>query len=369
MNWTVPYTSFKKNFEKNKSLFTKAFERIMSNGEFILKRDVYDFEKNMAKYLKAKYVISVNSGTDALLLALGAAGIKPGSEIITVANTYVATLSAITHIGATPVFVDVAEDYNMNPELIEKKITKKTRAIVPVHLNGRCCDMKKINQIAKKYNLLVIEDVAQSLGSKFQNKNAGTFGLAGAFSLHPLKSLSCAGDGGFIATNNFFLANKLYKMRNHGQVSRDHISHFGFNSRLDNLQAALINIKLKNFNQDIKKRRNIAKVYFENFRDLPILNPLYENNENYFDTFNSFVIKTNDQKKLLRYLLKNKIEVFVNWKKPLYKHKGLNLKTSKLENTEKLCTQMISLPIFPDLDIKKQMKVINTVKKFYLKKL
>ena len=131
MNWSVPYTSFKKNFEKNKSLFTKAFERIMSNGEFILKKDVYDFEKNMAKYLNAKYVISVNSGTDALLLALGAAGIKPGSEIITVANTYVATLSAITHIGAIPVFVDVAEDYNMNPDLIEKKITKKNTGNSP----------------------------------------------------------------------------------------------------------------------------------------------------------------------------------------------------------------------------------------------
>ena len=368
MNWSVPFTSFKKNFEKNKSLFIKAFERIMSNGEFILKKDVYDFEKNMAKYLNAKYVISVNSGTDALLLSLGAAGIKPGSEIITVANTYVATLSAITHIGATPVFVDVAEDFNMDVNLIEKKITKKTRAIVPVHLNGRCCNMKKINAIAKKYNLLVIEDVAQSLGSKFKNKMAGTFGLAGAFSLHPLKSLSCAGDGGFIATDNLPLARKLYKMRNHGQVSRDHISHFGFNSRLDNLQAALINIKLKNFNKDIIKRREIAKFYLDNLKNLPIFNPLFKNDQNYFDTFNSFVIRTKNQKKLLNHLYKNKIEVFVNWKKPLYKHKGLKLRSSKLSNTEKFCKEMISLPIFPDLEQKKQKEVINVIKKFYLRK-
>ena len=365
--WQVPFINFKINYTKNKNSFHKAFHRVLSNGEFILKKDVISFEKNLAKYLGVKNIISVNSGTDALLLILGLSGIKPGSEIITVANTYVATISAIKHIGAVPVFVDVREDFNIDPSQIEKKITKKTAAILPVHLNGRSCDMDEINKIAKKYKLLVIEDVAQSLGAKFKNKMAGTFGLAGAFSLHPLKSLSCAGDGGFIATNNENLAKKLYMIRNHGQKNRNVIKYYGFNSRLDNLQAALINIKFKNFNKDIYKRRLIANYYINNLKGIEVSCPFFNEDDNHFDTFNSFVIKTTKQKKLINYLTKHKIEVLVNWKKPIYRHKNLKLDQSKLENTEKYCNQMISLPIYPDLDKKKQQFVIKKIKEFFKK--
>ena len=209
MKWKVPYTDFRAQFYNNRKEFSDEFKRIMSSGSFILRNDVKKFEDNMAKYLKVKHVIGLNSGTDALLFSLSSLGIERKSEIISVAHTHIATISAIRHIGCTPRLVDISEDFNININQIEKNITNKTKVILPVHMNGRSCEMDKIIQIAKKYNLHVVEDAAQSLGAKFKNKMVGTFGVLGAFSLHPLKSLGCAGDGGYIATNSRLLAEKI----------------------------------------------------------------------------------------------------------------------------------------------------------------
>ncbi len=368
MRWIVPYVNFKEQYKIYGKNYTRAFQKVMVNGDFILRDEVKKFEKNLKNYLKVKYVVGVNSGTDGLLLALGSLGLKKESEIITVSHTYVATLSAITHIGCKPVFCDINEDYNINANEIEKLINKNTSAIVAVHLNGRSCEMKKIKNLCTKYKLHLIEDAAQSLGAMHSGKKVGTFGIAGSFSLHPLKSLSGAGDGGFICTNNSKIANYIYRLRNHGQKTRTNIAHFGFNSRLDNLQAALVNIKFKKFNSDVIKRRYIARKYLKELSGLPIVLPHFDGNGN-FDTFNSFVIRTPKQKKLFNYLTRKKIEVFINWPKPLHKHKGLKLKLSKkIPITEKFCKEMISLPIFPEMK-KNQLKyVIQSIKNFYLNK-
>jgi len=348
----------------------------MKKGDFVLRGEVDKFEKNVAKYLGVKYVVSVNSCTDAILLTLGALGFKKNSEIISVAHTYVATLSAIKHIGAKPVLADISFDYNINPDSIEKLINKNTKAILPVHLYGHACKMSEIMKIAKKHNLLVIEDGAQSFGAKFKNKFVGTFGKAGCFSLHPLKSLGAAGDGGFIATNDKKLFENVYRLRNHGQgkrkngkflKSRYDIDFFGFCSRLDNLQAAIVNTKMKILEKNIKRRNQIAKIFNNSLQGLPLVLPqLYSVNE-YRDVFNSYVIRTNKQFELFKYLRSKKIEALINWPKPLYRHKGLKLGNYYLKNTEKVCREIISLPIFPEMQKSEMKYITTTIKKFFTK--
>ncbi len=377
MNWKIPYIDFKRQYEKQEISHIKNFKQIMKKGDFVLRGEVEKFEKNVAKYLGVKYVISVNSCTDAILLTLGSLGFKKNSEIISVAHTYVATLSAIRHVGSKPILADISSDYNISPKSIEKLINKNTKAILPVHLYGHSCQMAEIMKIARKYNLLVIEDGAQSFGAKFQNKFVGTFGKAGCFSLHPLKSLGAAGDGGFIATNDKKLFNDLYRLRNHGQgkrkngkflKSRYDIDFFGFCSRLDNLQASIVNTKMKILEKNIQRRNQIAKIYNNSFQDLPLILPKIYKLGEYRDVFNSYVIRTKKQFKLFKFLRNKKIEVLINWPKPLYKHKGLRLGNYKLKTTEQVCKEIISLPIYPEMKQSEIKYVIKTIRSFFKKK-
>jgi dTDP-4-amino-4,6-dideoxygalactose transaminase len=375
MKWKIPYIDFGRQYKKQAGAHLKNFKKIMQNGDFVLREEVEKFEKSVAKYLGVKYVVSVNSCTDALLLTLGSLGLKD-SEIISVAHTYVATLAAIKHIGAKPILADISDDFNIDPSSIEKLITKKTKAILPVHLYGHACDMEKIMKIAKKYNLIVIEDGAQSFGAKQKNKFVGTFGKAGCFSVHPLKSLGAAGDGGFVTTNDKKLYEKLYKLRNHGQgkrkngkylKSRYDIEFFGFCSRLDNLQAAIVNTKMKILEKNIKRRNDIASIFNREMKDLPITLPEINKTQNYRDVFNSYVIRTKNQFELFKHLRNKKIEALINWPYPLYKHKGLGLKGIYLKKTEIACKEIISLPIFPELKTSEIIYITQTIKNFFKK--
>ena len=376
MKWKIPYIGFNRQFENLKEGYIREFKKVMKKGDFVLRNDVRKFEKNMSKFLKVKYVVSVNSCSDALLLSLGSLGLKKNSEVICVAHTYVATLSAIVHVGLKPVLVDIGEDYNIDVEKIEKHITKKTKVILPVHLYGRSCNMDRVMQIAKKYNLIVVEDVAQSFGAKYKNKMAGTFGTAGCFSLHPIKSFGGAGDGGFITTNNKKIYEKIFRHRNHAQgkrkskileMQRYDIEHYGVCSRLDNLQAALLNIKFQSIRNFIKKRRKIASIYSSQLNNLPLKLPSrYINNKN-FDVYNSYVIRTNKRKKLFEYLRRKKIEVLIYWPKPLYKHRGLKLGSKILPESEKICKEIISLPIYPEMSMGEINFVVKSIKNFFNK--
>lgn len=374
MKWKIPYIDFGRQYNYQKPLHLRNFNSIMTSGDFVLRSEVEKFEKNVSQILNVKYVVSVNSCTDAILLSLGSLNLKRGSEVISVAHTYVATLSAIKHVGLKPVMADISDDFNIDPNKIEKLVTKKTKAILPVHLYGHSCQMDKILKIANKYNLTIIEDCAQSFGAKFKKKHVGTFGKVGCFSVHPLKSLGAAGDGGFIVTNDKKLYEKLIRYRNHGQgrrkngkylKSRYDIDFFGFCSRLDNLQASIVNTKLKILPKNIKRRNLIAKKYNQKLRDLPLILPALHKSQNYSDVFNSYVIRTKRQFQLFKYLRNKGIEVLINWPKPLYKHKGLKLSTKPLKNTEKICNEIISLPIFPEMKNSEMNYITDCIKKFF----
>ena len=265
MGFKVKYVDLRQSYLNQKEEIDTAINRVMMNGSFILRDDVSKFEERIASFIGTEYAVGVNSGTDALILSCIAAGLKENDEVITVGHTFVATVAAIHHCGAKPVLVDIDKDFNIDINKIEERITNKTKAIIPVHLNGRSCNMDSIMHLAKKYDLIVIEDACQSVGAKFNNQNVGTFGLFSCFSLHPMKSLNCSGDGGYITTNNKELYERLLALRNNGQsLDKTDIYEFGYSSRLDNLQAAIANIRLNLLHQNNNREEKLQLFIIKN---------------------------------------------------------------------------------------------------------
>ena len=257
----IDFIDLKQRYKDEKKDLLKIFDKVLKKGSLILTKEVENFENNICDYTKSKYCLGLNSGTDGLMMALWALGIKKGDEIITTPLSFVASIGAIVHVGAVPVFVDVKNDLNINEDLIQAAITKKTKAIMPVHWTGKICEMDKIMKIAQKNKLYVIEDAAQGMGSFYKNKHAGTFGDIAAFSAHPLKNLNAIGDGGFVITNNEKLYKKINLYRNHGIKSRDYVEFFGVNSRLDSLNAEILSFRLKKLKSIITKRRKNVSLY------------------------------------------------------------------------------------------------------------
>jgi dTDP-4-amino-4,6-dideoxygalactose transaminase len=326
-----------------------------------------DFEKNIASFVGTKYAIGLNSGTDALYLALKATGIGPGDEVITVAHTFVASVAVIVHSGAKPILVDVGEDFNMDMEKVEPAITKKTKAILPVHLNGRMCDMEKLMALAKKHNLFVIEDAAQAMGAKFDGKVAGSFGLAGCFSLYPFKVLGAFGDAGMMTTNDSQIAEKVRLLRDHGQKTKTEIVCYGFNSRLDNLQAAILNVKFKYLPNWIKIRREIAELYYQGFSNIPEVKLPPRSDERHFDIYQNYVLRVQKRDELAKFLKEKGVETLIKDPIALHHHLALGLSHFQLPYTEKLAKEVISIPIYPELTDEQVKYVINCIKDFYKK--
>ena len=375
MKWKVKYIDlYAQNYSIKKSI-NREVNKVFRESAFILRDNVTKFEEKIKKYLGVKYCLGLNSGTDALLMIMSQLNLKKKDEVIVPSHTYVASVSAIKHVGAEPVFADIADDYNVDPNSIESKISKRTKAIMVVHLNGRSCQMDKINKLAKKYNLHVIEDAAQSLGAKFKNKYVGNFGLASAFSLHPMKSLSVPGDGGFLTTNSKKIYIRTKLLRDHGRLNTSKGSKricYGVNSRLDNLHAGIALIKLKYFANWIKKRRFIANYYNKNLSGLKrygLLTPNFKDKKNFFfDTFNSYVVRVKNRKKFKDFMNKKGIEVFSHLDKGVHLEKNLYNKKVILPITEKIEKEIISLPIYPELKKNKQKYIINAIKEFFEKK-
>ena len=254
----IPYVNILKQYKHEKKELLKVIDNSLSKGNWVGGSEIEKFERNISKICKTKYCVSLNSGTDALTLALHLLGVRRGDEVITPPNSFIASTAVIVHLGAKPVFVDVKKDQSIDENKIEAKITRKTKAIMPVHLTGRVCAMDKIIKIANKYNIPVIEDCAQSIMSKFKNKMSGAWGDVGCFSAHPLKNLNAIGDGGYLTTNNKNIYNKIKNLRTHGmEDSRNNVSNFGFVSRMDNLQAGVLNFRLKNLKKIINLRRKM----------------------------------------------------------------------------------------------------------------
>lgn len=362
----VPYVGLKQEFAQRREELEAAFNKVAVNASYILREEVRLFEDSIAEMLGVKHAIGVNSGTDALFLALKALNIGQGDEVITVAHTFVATIAAIVHCGAKPVLIDIADDFNLAVATLEQSTTASTKAIIPVHMNGRCCEMDAILAIADKHDLLVVEDAAQSMGAHINGAYAGTFGTINAFSLHPMKNLHCYGDGGVITTNDDCLAEQVRCLRNHGQTPNKELVAFGFNSRLDNLQAAFLNVNLKYFNGDIKRRRQIALRYdsgLKNCAGLKLPNPPQQTG--YFDVFSSYPIRCSGRDRLLHHLQQKGIECFIHWETQLHRNEHLKLGHFILPVTEQVAREVLSLPMHPFLDDEQCDYVINAVKEFF----
>lgn len=361
----VKYVNLPLQYKKIKSDLIERIDGIFKNGQFILGEEVKELEKRFAQYCNCKYALGVGNGTDALFLVMKALDIGVGDEVITVPNSFIATAGAIANTGAKPVFVDVKDDFNINPDLIEEKITDKTKAIIPVHLTGRLADMNSIMEIAKKHDLFVIEDAAQAIGAEYHNKKAGSFGNAGCFSLHPLKNLNASGDAGMITTNDYKLYEKLIKLRNHGLRNRDECDFWGYNSRLDSIQAAIVNIKLNHLNEWNDKIRKLAELYKEKLEGI-VRFP--EDKKFEKSSYHLFMIECDNRNELQKYLLENGIETKIHYPIPIHLQKPaqkLGYQIGDLPVAELQAQRVLSLPIYPELTSDQIEMVTSKIKEFY----
>jgi dTDP-4-amino-4,6-dideoxygalactose transaminase len=361
----IPYINLNLQWKKEKKYLAPIIQKVLENGIYVNSKEIDLFEKNISHACRTKYAVALNSGTDALLLSLYLLGIKRGDEVITPPNSFIASTSVIVHIGAKPVFVDVLEDQNINPELIERAITKRTKAIMPVHLTGRICEMNEITRISKKYGIPIIEDAAQSIGSRYYNKFSGSFGESGCFSAHPLKNLNACGDSGFITTNNFQLYSKAKIMRNHGLVNRNKVKRFAFLSRMDVLQAAILNYRIKNLDFVISKRRDNAKYYLENLDRKKY--KLVDEKKYQFNTYHTFVIQTKSRNNLIKFLKKKGIETAIHYPIPIHLQpaaKYLGCYKGSFPVTERQSKEILTLPVHQNLKRADLKEIVNYMNNF-----
>ncbi|MBI4058784.1 DegT/DnrJ/EryC1/StrS family aminotransferase [Candidatus Microgenomates bacterium] len=364
----IQLVDLQRQYKTLKKDIPSAVNKILAKGNFILGEEVADFEKNFAKYCGVKHCIGVASGTDALLLSLRALGTAPGDEVITVANTFIATVLPIIYLGAKPVLVDCDSDtYQIDPKLIEKAITRKTKVIIPVHLYGTPASMKAILKIAKKHKLYILEDACQAHGSSLAGKKCGSFGDIAAFSFYPGKNLGAAGDGGAIVTNNDLLANNVRIIRNVGQAAKYKHDLIGYNSRLDTVHAAYLNVKLKKLERWNAQRRRIAKLYHDLLTGLPLFLPPLSDKMRILN-HHLYVIRTERRDELLNFLHQNNIFAGMHYPIPVHLQKsmeGLKYTNGDFPLTEKYANEILSLPMFPELTKKEVMYICRKIKEFF----
>jgi len=365
--YRVPFVDPRKHYRNLKSEIDFAITDTLARGDLVLRQQLRDFEKNLADFVGVKYAVGVNSCYHALHFALLAAGVGPGDEVITVGHTFVATVSAIVHAGAKPVLVDVGEDYNMDPEQLEGAITARTRAVIPVHLNGRVCRMDRIMAVARKNNLAVIEDAAQALGATFCGQKAGSFGFAGCFSFYPFKSLGGLGDGGALTTNDPEVARFATLVRFNGEDRQTgEFHHHGYTALLDNVQAAVLDMKLRHLPAWIAHRRRIAGLYRESLQGIEGLRLPHFDGDQYFDSYQNYVIRTEQRDELREHLNQQGVETLVHWAKPMWEHKGLALKNPGLPATQAICREVLSLPMSAETTPEQVEIVAECIQNFFL---
>lgn len=364
----VPFFNYRALFQSQEAELTAVVLDVMRRGAFILQQDLADFEENLRKYLGVRYAFGVADGTNALILGLRAMGIGPGDEVIVPAHTYVASAASVHMVGATLVLVECGEDHMIDPDSTRRAVTKHTRAIMPVQLNGRTADMSAIMDIASDNGLQVIEDAAQALGSRFRGRFAGTFGQAGTFSFYPAKLLGSFGDGGGIISNDDKIGKQLGLLRDHGRNHDGEVVAWGTNSRLDNLQAAILNVKFKTFAQDLERRRVLAAQYDEGLNDIPelLLPPAPGADQEHFDVYQNYEIEAERRDELKSHLEQNGVRTIVQFGgKAVHQHEGLGLTHYRLPRTELLYRRALMLPMNTSLTIEDVAYVIECIRKFY----
>lgn len=369
MGYRVPFVDAKTHYRRLKSEVDFAITDTLAKGDLVMRQQLLDFEQHLAEFVGVKYAVGVNSGYHALHFSLLASGVGAGDEVITVGHTFVASVSAIVHTGAKPVLIDVREDYNMDPELIEAAITPRTKAVMTVHLNGRLCQMDKIMAIAGKYGLAVIEDAAQALGAAFQGRKAGSFGAAGCFSFYPFKTLGGFGDGGAVTTNDPEVARFATLVRFNGEDRQTGEYHYhGYTALLDNVQAAVLDVKLRYLPAWIEHRRHIASLYNKSLTGIEGLRLPDFADDDYFDSYQNYVIRTKDRNRLRQYLTQQGVETLVHWSKPMWEHKGLALENPELAETERICNEVLSLPMSAETTAQQVQITADCIREFFASK-
>lgn len=368
MAYKVPFVDPKTHYAKMKSEIDEAIIGCLTQGDLVNRQQLRDFEDHLADFVGTKYAVGLNSGYHALEFACRAAGIGPGDEVVTVGHTFVASVSAIINCGAIPVLIDVSEDFNINPDLIEPAITSRTKAILPVHLNGRISDMDPILRIAEKRNLVVIEDAAQAIGASYKGKNAGNLGFAGCFSFYPFKALGGIGDGGALTTDDPAVAQMAVRYRYNGEDRETGEYHYhGVTALLDNVNAAVLDAKLHHLPDWVKHRRMIAMLYQEGLRGISDLKLPHFNEDNQIDSFQNYVIRTTVRDPLRAHLTANGVETLVHWPKPMWEHEKLKLEKPSLPETIKICQESISLPLSAETTPEHVEATVGFIQNFFEK--
>jgi dTDP-4-amino-4,6-dideoxygalactose transaminase len=361
----VPFVALDVQQRTLKPQLMAAFERVLDSGQYILGRDVADFEERFAALCGTSHAVGIASGTCALILGLRALGIGAGDEVITAPNSFLASAASVALVGARPVFVDVRHDLNIDPDRVEDGITPQTRAIIPVHLTGRPAAMDRIGAIAARRRLFVIEDAAQAVGARLDDRPVGSFGALGCFSLHPLKNLGACGDAGVVTTNDVTLADALRAGRNHGLRGRDACDAWSYNCRLDAIQAAILNVKLERLAEWNAAKRRVAARYRAELADVV---GVPDERPGEHSVYQTFIIRAARRDDLQRHLAARGVDTRVHYPTPLHLQQAasdLGYKAGAFPVTEQLATEILSLPIYPELTDDQQSAVIAGVRSFY----
>ncbi|MGK2962844.1 MAG: DegT/DnrJ/EryC1/StrS family aminotransferase [Gemmatimonadaceae bacterium] len=344
---SIPFFNYRGAFAAREEEFIEIIRDVIRRGAFIQQRDLAEFEDALARYLGVGYAFGVANATDGLIMSLRAAGIGPGDEVIFPSHTMVATAASIAHAGAVPVPVDCGPDHLIDPRSVEAAVGERTRAIMPVQLNGRTCRMDELERIASTHGLVIIEDAAQALGSKFKGKPAGSFGTAAAFSFYPAKILGCFGDGGAVVTSDPAIARKIALLRDHGRNEQGEVEMWGFNSRLDNLQAAILHAQFRDYGEIILRRRSIAALYESLLSSTGevFLPPGPDAAGDNFDVYQNYEIEAERRDELKSYLAANGVGTIIQWGgKAVHQFPGLGFDVS-LPATERLFERALMLPM------------------------
>ncbi len=362
----IPYVNLAAQIADEAADLSDLFMRVISRGDHVGGEDIALLEQELAAQIGVTHVVALKSGTDALVLTLKALGIGPGDEVITPPNSFIASTAAIVHAGATPVFADVGTDQNIDPEAVERAISPRTRAIMPVHLTGRMCEMDALRSLAEAHGLLIIEDAAQSVGSTFHGQASGALGKAGCFSTHPLKNLNALGDGGFVSTNDDDLASRLKRLRNHGMIDRETVAEFGFVSRMDTVQAAILRYRLARLPGLIAQRRRNATAYRQ------VLDPRHvyvpPERPDTCDTYHTFVIQTDGRDALKAHLAAEGIGTAIHYPVPIHLQPaaaGLGYAYGDFPVTESQSRRILTLPVNQFMTGDEVQRVADAVNRFF----
>ena len=367
MKKNIPFFNYAAIFERDSAHVLPIIHDVLSRGAYIMQKDLFQFEENLAGFLGVKHVIGVADGTVALMMALRASGIGQGDKVIVPSHTFVASAAAIRHVGATPILADCGTDHLLDAVDVRARLDSSVKGIMPVHLNGRTADMDGIEKLASDYQLKIVEDSAQALGSKFKGRFAGTFGRAGTCSFYPSKTLGCFGDGGAVFTDDDTVAEYIKLLRDHGRAANGDVVEWGYNSRLDNLQAAVLNYKLSKYPSEVERRREIASLYQERLQQIErlVLPPPPTSGTSHFDIFQNYEIESDDRDALREHLDTRGVKTIMQWGgKTLHQFPSLGLNTD-VPKTEILTSRFLLLPMHTALSDEDVEYICDQILRFY----